>query len=106
MLQAVHSSAVGGGHAGIQTTYYMIRSLFSWPQMKNDVHQFVQQCQVCQQAKSEHIKVPGLLQPLPIPEQAWQLCAWILWKVFQNLRSLTQLWLWWISSLSMGILFL
>ena len=62
-----------GGHAGIQTTYYMIRSLFSWPQMKNDVHQFVQQCQVCQQAKSEHIKVPGLLQPLPIPEQAWQI---------------------------------
>ena len=41
--------------------------------MKNDVHQFVQQCQVCQQAKSEHIKVPGLLQPLPIPEQAWQI---------------------------------
>ena len=41
--------------------------------MKNDVHQFVQQCQVCQQAKSEHIKVPGLLQPLHIPEQAWQI---------------------------------
>ena len=40
--------------------------------MKNDVHQFVQQCQVCQQSKSEHVKVPSLLQPLPIPKQAWQ----------------------------------
>jgi hypothetical protein len=26
---------------------------------------------VCQQAKSEHVKLPGLLQPLPVPNQAW-----------------------------------
>lgn len=33
---------------------------------------YVSSCQICKQAKPEHTRVPGLLQPLPIPEQAWQ----------------------------------
>lgn len=40
--------------------------------MKADVLKFVQDCQVCQQAKVEHVKYPGLLQPLEVPTQAWQ----------------------------------
>ena len=26
---------------------------------------------MCQQAKSEHVKLSELLQPLPVPDQAW-----------------------------------
>jgi hypothetical protein len=43
--------------------------------MKQTVQTFIQQCQTCQQAKSEHIKLPGLLQPLSIPTQAWQIVS-------------------------------
>jgi hypothetical protein len=32
----------------------------------------VQGCSLCQQAKVEHTKSPGLLQPLSIPDQAWK----------------------------------
>lgn len=71
VLQAVHSSAVGG-HSRVQATYYRIKSLFSWPGMKAAIQKYIQECQVCQQAKGEHIKSPGL-QPLPVPEQAWQI---------------------------------
>jgi hypothetical protein len=71
VLQVVHSSGVGG-HSGFQATYYRIRHLFSWPGMKAAVSKFVQECQVCQQAKVEHVRQPGLLQPLEIPNQAWQ----------------------------------
>ena len=39
--------------------------------MKEDIKQYVTSCQVHSQAKSEHCKLPGLLQPLPIPPQAW-----------------------------------
>lgn len=71
VLQAVHSSGVGG-HSSFQATYYRIRHLFSWPSMKDAVAKFVQECQVCQQAKVEHVKLPGLLQQLAEPTQAWQ----------------------------------
>ena len=32
---------------------------------------YVQECTVCQQAKVEHVKTPGLLQPLPVPSAPW-----------------------------------
>jgi hypothetical protein len=39
--------------------------------MRKDIEAFVQKCPTCQQAKSEHCKLPGLLKPLPIPPEAW-----------------------------------
>ena len=68
VMQALHSSAVGG-HLGGLATYQRIKSLFAWPGMRKSINQFVQAC-TSQQAKSEHVKSPGLLQPLPIPDQA------------------------------------
>jgi hypothetical protein len=40
--------------------------------MKDTIQAFVAACLVCQQAKAEHVPYPGLLQPLPIPDQAWK----------------------------------
>jgi hypothetical protein len=40
--------------------------------MKNDIKEFIRGCAVCQQAKNEYCKTPGLLQPLPILDQAWK----------------------------------
>lgn len=70
ILQAMHRSALGG-HSGINAIYHKIKSLFAWPHLKSTATEYVQACQVCQQAKSEHVKLPGLLQPLLVPEQAW-----------------------------------
>jgi hypothetical protein len=39
--------------------------------MQQKVKDFVKTCPVCQKNKSEHIPYPGLLAPLPVPEQAW-----------------------------------
>jgi hypothetical protein len=36
---------------------------------------FVQECAICQQAKVEHTKLLGLLQPLPVPENAWSIIS-------------------------------
>jgi hypothetical protein len=71
LIQALHSSAVGG-HSGIPVTYHRLKHLFAWPGMKKSVIQFVSSCTVCQQAKAERVKYPGLLQPLPVPAGAWQ----------------------------------
>lgn len=70
ILQSFHNSGVGG-HSGINATYHRVKSLFAWPHLKSSVTTYAQACQICQQAKSEHVKLPGLLQPLPVPEQTW-----------------------------------
>jgi hypothetical protein len=70
VMLALHASGLGG-HSGITATYHKIKSLFSWPNMKQDIQQYISKCQVCSQAKSEHYRLPRLLQPLPVPSQAW-----------------------------------
>jgi hypothetical protein len=70
ILLALQSSGLGG-HSGVNATYHKVKALFSWPNMKKDITEYVTQCQVCSQAKPEHCRLPGLLQSLPIPSQAW-----------------------------------
>ena len=40
--------------------------------MRQAVENFVKQCTICQQAKHENCKIPGLLQPLDPPKGPWQ----------------------------------
>lgn len=65
------AQAAIGGHSGVEATYKRVRDLFSWPGMKNDIQKFIQSCEICRQAKGEHVRYPGLLQPRPIPPEAW-----------------------------------
>jgi hypothetical protein len=64
-----------GGHSGAPMTYRRIKQLFSWKGMKKDVHEMVQSCMMCQMAKPDRIKSPGILQPLSIPEGPWQIIS-------------------------------
>jgi len=70
ILLALHNSGLGG-HSGITATYHKVKALFAWPGMKEDIKKYINDCQVCSQAKTEHCKLPGLLQPLNIPPHAW-----------------------------------
>lgn len=70
VLLALHSSGLGG-HSGINATYHKIKALFAWPNLKKSVQDYVASCTICAQAKVERCKLPGLLQPLPIPPSAW-----------------------------------
>lgn len=48
-----------------------ISRLFFWPKLKQDVITWVQGCDVCCRSNAAGGLYPGLLQPLPIPDQAW-----------------------------------
>lgn len=74
VLQSMHSSAIGG-HSGVQVTYSKTKKLFAWPGMKKHIQAFVESCAICKQEKSECVKYPGLLQPLPVPKHAWQIVS-------------------------------
>nr|KYP73577.1 Retrovirus-related Pol polyprotein from transposon 297 family [Cajanus cajan] len=70
LIQEFHDSPIGG-HAGYLRTYQRLLVQFYWHGMKQQVYDYVRQCQVCQQAKVSHFLPGGLLQPLPIPERIW-----------------------------------
>ena len=70
IMQALHESPLRG-HSGVHNTYLWIRQLFHWPRVKTEVTGFVQACDTYKRCKSETVAYPGLLQPLPIPNQAW-----------------------------------
>lgn len=74
LVQQLHTSPLGG-HSRISATIKRVQQLFAWPGLKHYVVEFVQGCLTCQQAKPEHVKYPGLLQPLPIPDHTWQMVS-------------------------------
>jgi hypothetical protein len=59
----------------VPVTYSRLKLYFFWIGMKSDVKAFVQSCSICQQAKPERVRYPGLLQPLPVPEIAWEIVS-------------------------------
>lgn len=70
IINSFHTSALGG-HSGMVANYQRIKRIFYWPGLKKQVHKFIAECAICQRAKSEHCQYPGLLDPLPLPTQAW-----------------------------------
>ena len=59
------------GHLGIDKTHELVSRHFYWPDMSADVRAYVQSCVSCQRNKATNKRPAGLLQPLPIPEKAW-----------------------------------
>lgn len=74
IISALHDSPVGG-HSGFPVTYQRIKQLLAWKNIKPMIKSYVAACTVCQQSKPNRHKYPRLLQPLPIPEAAWQIIS-------------------------------
>jgi hypothetical protein len=70
ITKALHDSPVGG-HSGYPVTLARIRQHFAWPKMRLSIKEHVQACGVCQHAKPDRSRYPGLLQPLETPDAAW-----------------------------------
>jgi hypothetical protein len=71
VLSELHATP-SAGHSGFTKTYERVKHSFFWDGMKQDVHTFVAECDVCQHNKGETVKAPGTLQPLPIPPTIWR----------------------------------
>jgi hypothetical protein len=71
VLYELHATPITG-HSGFTKTYDRVKRSFFWDGMKQDIHKFVAECEVCQCNKGETVKSPGTLQPLPIPPDIWK----------------------------------
>lgn len=74
ITSALHDAATGG-HSGYPVTLARVKQHFAWPGMRRTIKEFVRTCSICQQAKPDRACYPGLLQPLPIPSQPWELAT-------------------------------
>jgi hypothetical protein len=53
--------------------------------MKREIAKYVSECDICQRVKASHLKVAGVLQPLPIPSCSGNISVWILLLVYPTL---------------------
>ncbi|GJP49956.1 hypothetical protein CLOM_g9113, partial [Closterium sp. NIES-68] len=74
LLEEYHD-VLYAGHFGSNKTLTGIAKHYYWPHLADDVQKFVTSCDTCQRMKSSKQKKAGLLQPLPVPEQPWQVVS-------------------------------
>ncbi|GJP48243.1 hypothetical protein CLOM_g7544 [Closterium sp. NIES-68] len=74
LLEEYHD-VLYAGHFGSNKTLTGIAKHYYWPHIADDVQKFVTSCDTCQRMKSSKQKKAGLLQPLPVPEQPWQVVS-------------------------------
>ena len=71
-LIAEHHDTPSEGHSGYDKTLQKLKKAVHWRGLKNSVKHYIRSCDTCQRSKHENLNPAGLLQPLPIPEQAWE----------------------------------
>jgi hypothetical protein len=71
VLSELHATPTMG-HSRFTKTYDQVKHYFFWDGMKQDIHKFSTECEVCQRNKGEIVKSPGTLQPLLIPPAIWK----------------------------------
>ncbi|GJP47591.1 hypothetical protein CLOM_g6773 [Closterium sp. NIES-68] len=74
LLEEYHG-VLYAGHFDSNKTLTGIAEHYYWPHMADHVQKFVTSCIICQRMKSSKQKKAGLLQPLPVPEQPWQVVS-------------------------------
>jgi hypothetical protein len=56
---------------GCTKMYKDLKVRFWWEKMREDIAEYVTQCDTCQRVKVEHQRPAGLLQPLEVPMWKW-----------------------------------
>jgi hypothetical protein len=71
VLSELHATPTTG-HSRFTKTYDRVKRSFLWDGMKQDIHNFVTKCDVCQCNKGEIVKSLGTLEPLLIAPSIWK----------------------------------
>ena len=72
LMEEIHGSLTGAAHAGFKRTYGHIANGSFWPKMTRDICQFISTCPICQKIKHTRHLPYGLLQPIPILTQPFE----------------------------------
>lgn len=67
LIQIAHESPTSG-HPGRDQTYLLTSRKYFWPNMAQDIRQYIRNCDTCGRTKAWREQKRGLLKPLPIPD--------------------------------------
>ena len=67
-----HDIISESAHGGYFKTYNRISATYYWPRMSREIKNFVNTCDICQKTKPRRHAPVGLLQPIPIPSQPFE----------------------------------
>jgi len=74
-MSEVHNILTESAHGGHAKTYNRIASTYYWPRMSRDIKRYVSTCDICQKSKPKRHAPVGLLQPIPIPSQPFEVVS-------------------------------
>ena len=75
IMSEAHDVISEAAHSGYYKTYNRISATYYWPRMSRDIKSFVDTCDVCQKTKPQRHTPIGLLQPIPIPSQPFEVVS-------------------------------
>ena len=75
VMSEVHNTITEAAHGGYTKTYNCIAAAYYWPRMSQDIKKYVGTCNICQKAKPRRHAPLGLLQPIPIPSQPFEVVS-------------------------------
>ena len=75
VMKEAHDTITEAAHGGYFKTYNRICATYYWPRMSREIKIFVGTCDVCQKTKPRQHGPTGLLQPIPIPSQPFEVVS-------------------------------
>ena len=69
-MEAEHDSQVVG-HMGMDKTIEMVYRNFYWPEMAQDIEDYIRSCEDCQKNNAPRHKRHGTLHPLELSDAPW-----------------------------------
>jgi hypothetical protein len=72
LMGEMHNVLTEASHGGFFKTYNRIASTYYWPRMSKDIKQYTNTCDICQKSKPRRHAPVGMLQPIPIPSQPFE----------------------------------
>ena len=71
LLKECHDGPMAG-HRGVKPILAELVKIYYWPNLRDDVEQYVKSCVTCQQNRTQFRKEAKLLRPLPISTKSWK----------------------------------
>jgi hypothetical protein len=75
VMSEIHDTISEGAHGGYHRTYNRLAATYYWPRMSRHLKKYTSSCDICQKAKPRRHAPVGLLRPIPIPTQPFEVLS-------------------------------